>query len=259
MNLLVLLAGVADPRHPLPAVLDAAALAAHRARHPQLSPFDEAALECALQLRDADPATTLHALVGACSAQDPLLRHVAGFRLDSVAGLELQDARAWDALALARRLAARIAAMAAVPDLVLLGREFGDEDDGVLPGALAESLGWPVVGQALAVKAVDGGLEVLRQHGSGLERLRQAGPAVVATVNHTGNRLRHPLLKNVMAARKLAFALAPLPAPPDAGNLACLGVETAVAPARGGPCRVLAGTIDEQAAELARELMGEPR
>lgn len=261
MNLLVLLAGVADPRYPLPTPLEAAALAAHRARHPQLSPFDEAALECALKLRDADERCAIRALVGAASLQDPLLRHVAGFRLDAVQGLSLAEAPAWDATGLARRLAAWIATLAAPPGLILMGREFGDEDDGVLPGALAEALGWPLIGQALKLEACEGGLQVLRQQGADLERLQHTGPAVLALVNHTGNRLRHPLLKNVMAARKQSFELAALPADPagheSAGALRCTGLRAVPAPSRGAACRMLDGPLPAQAAAMARELLGE--
>lgn len=257
MNLLVLLAGVADPRRPLPAAIDAAALTAHRAACPLLSPFDEAALELALKLRDAEPATRIEALVGAASERDPLVRHVGGFRLDAVGGLSLAEHPAWNAGMLAARLAAWIGALATPPDFVLMGREFGDEDDGVLPALLAEALGRPLLSQALLLRASEGSVEVLRQHGGGLERLRQRGPAVVAATNHTGNRLRHPLLKNVMAAKKAAYALTALPqAGADRPHvLSCTSVKAAQAPAREGACSMLVGSVDEQAAALARELM----
>ena len=261
MNLLVLLAGVADPRHPLPNPLNAAALAAHRARHPQLSPFDEAALECALKLRDADERGAIRALVGAASAEDPLLRQVAGFRLEAVQGLSLAEAPAWDAVRLARRLAGWISTLAAPPALILMGREFGDEDDGVLPGALAEALGWPLIGQVLKVQAGGDGLLALRQQGGGLERLQHVGPAVLALVNHTSNRLRHPLLKNVMAARRQSFELAVLPADPAGceapDGLRCAGLQAVPAPSRAAACRMLDGPLPAQAAAIVRELIGE--
>ena len=44
MNVLVLLAGIADTKWPLPGDLSAASLNAHRAGHEALGPFDEAAL-----------------------------------------------------------------------------------------------------------------------------------------------------------------------------------------------------------------------
>lgn len=255
MNLLILLAGVADPKWPLPAPVDAASLAAHRAAHPLLSPFDEAALELALKWRDADPEARLHALVGTVQALPALPRHVAGYRLDSVQGLDLQAHPAWDANTLAQRLAAWIGTQAAAPDLVLLGREFGDDDDGVLPPLLAETLQRPYVGQVLGLTRTAAGWQVLRQHGGGLERLHGTGPAVIAVTNHAGNRLRHPLLKNVMAARRQACAMAELPVAPPGPSLRLNRLAPAIAPRRDAACRLLDGPVQAQAAQLARLLV----
>lgn len=262
MNLLVLLAGVADPKWPLPASCDGAALAAHRAAHPLLSPFDEAALELALKWRDAVPDVRIDALVGAASATDPLLRHVAGFRLDAVAGLDLAGHPAWDAAALADALAQWIDAQPRRPDLVLLGREFGDDDDGCLPGLLAERLGLPMFGQVLAIGPADAGALTLRQHDGGLERRHCALPLLAAVTNHAGNRLRHPLLKNVMNARRLSFAMAAVPDAPAAADEEAMRVVLAATspaptPARARACRMLDGDVAAQADALAGLLIAE--
>lgn len=257
MNLLILLAGVADPKWPLPATIDAPSLAAHRAEHPLLSPFDEAALELALKWRDADAATHVQALVGTSGTPPALVRHVAGYRLDRVKGLDLNEHPAWDAATLAQRLAAWMVQQDAVPDLVLVGREFGDDDDGVLPALLGEALRWPLVGQALALTRTAVGWQVLRQHGAGLERLSGSGPAVIAVTNHAGNRLRHPLLKNVMAAKRLALPMAELPAIPAGPVLRLTGLAPTAVPRRETACRMLDGPLQAQAAQLAHLLVEE--
>lgn len=261
MNILVLLAGVADPKWPLPISCDGDALAAHRAAHPLLSPFDEAALELALKWRDAVPDVRIDVLVGAASAQDPLLRHVAGFRLDAVAGLDLARHPAWDAAAVAGALAQWIGAQPQRPGLVLLGREFGDDDDGCLPGLLAERLGLPMLGQVLALEPAGDGAVALRQHGGGLERRRCALPLLAAVTNHTGNRLRHPLLKNVMNARRLSFAMATLPDVPvradDAARVVLAATAPAPVPGRARACRMLDGDVAAQADALAELLIAE--
>ncbi|HMN78623.1 MAG TPA: hypothetical protein PKA20_01715 [Burkholderiaceae bacterium] len=261
MNILVLLAGVADPKWPLPASCDGDALAAHRAAHPLLSPFDEAALELALKWRDAVPDVRVDALVGAASAQDPLLRHVAGFRLDAVAGLDLARHPAWDAVALAAALAQWVGVQPQRPDLVLIGREFGDDDDGCLPGIVAERLGLPMLGQVLALGPADAGVVALRQHDGGLERRHCALPLLAAVTNHTGNRLRHPLLKNVMNARRMSFAMAALPDASAIAGEAARGVLAATAPApapaRARACRMLDGDVAAQADALAELLIAE--
>lgn len=255
MELLILLAGIADPRKALPAVIDAASLAAYRASCATLSPFDEAALELALKLRDGAPDTRITALVGASGTSDPLLQRVGSFRIDELIGFSLADHPAWDTNALATELIGWVRTMKTKPELILMGREFGDEDDGTLPALLAETLSRPLVSQALLVESSDGVHEVLRQHDSGLERLRVRGPAVIAATNHADNRLRHPLLKNVMAAKKTRYALTEIPLHRANSTLTHISVRGISQPQRAKDCHLLNGSIHEQAAQLARELM----
>ena len=261
MNVLVLLAGIADPKWPLPASLAAATLDTPRAAYPLLSPFDEAALELALKLRDADATVRISALVAAASAQDPLLRHVASFRLDQVCAFDTARWPAWNSAGLASALAGHAQTLTPAPDLVLMGREFGDLDDGSLPPTLAGALSWAFSSLVLDVEAgAGGGLQLLRQQGAAQERLRQDLPFLAAVTNHARNRLRHPLLKNVMAARKMGFELLALP---DAGAAAAVRLTSATvaeALVRTTACHMLAGDPPAQARALAALLLdsGEP-
>ena len=261
MNVLVLLAGIADPKWPLPASLAAATLDTPRATYPLLSPFDEAALELALKLRDADATVCVSALVAAASAQDPLLRHVASFRLDQVCAFDTARWPAWNSAGLASALAAHARTLTPAPDLVLMGREFGDLDDGSLPPTLAGALSWAFSSLVLQVEAgAAGGLQLLRQQGAAQETQRQEFPVLAAVTNHARNRLRHPLLKNVMAARKMGFELLALP---DAGAAAAVRLASATvaeALVRTTACHMLAGDPPAQARALAALLLdsGEP-
>ena len=252
MHVLVLLSGVADPKWPLPARPDAAALEAHATRYAVLSPFDEAALELALQLRDAEPATTIAALV---AGPEALARKVAEWRLDRVQRLLPGDAAPWDACAYAQSLAAAIGPLARDAGLVLTGREFGDWDDGSVPALLARALALPHFPLALGLDLADGLARVTRQRGVALERLRLAGPALLSVTNDARNRLRHPLLKNVMAARKLQIDALPLPLAP--ATLQRTGLAPAAPPARAASCRMLDGSLEEQARALADMLREE--
>jgi len=229
--------------------------------YPQLSPFDEAALESALKLRDADPSVRISALVAAASAQDPLLKHVASFRLDQVSAFDSTRWPAWNSAALAAALAARVQALAAPPDLVLLGREFGDLDDGSLPPTLAHALTWTFSSLVLNLAAAaDGGVLLLRQQGAVQEHRQLALPLLAAVTNHARNRLRHPLLKNVMAARKMDFALSALQEAAEAPALRLTGAAPATVAERSSACRMLGGGAAAQARELATLLLrsGEP-
>lgn len=252
MNVLVLLAGVADPRHPLPAPTDAHALLHARISHPVLSPFDEAALEIALKLRDADPTTEISALVVATSEREPLLRTAASFRLAHTLGVDAAGLPLWDAAAAARALADVVRTHFPQPPLVLLGREFGDGDDGTLPAALATALGMPYASLALSLRIEADRASVLRQGAAGLERWRLPLPLVASITNDPQNRLRHPLLKNVMAAKKMPFSL--ITPPPAVPMLRLASSIAAAPPERTGPCAMLAGPPAAQAAALARLL-----
>ena len=249
MKVLVLISGIADPKWPLPVPLDGAALQSHAQRYAVLSPFDEAALELALKLRDADPAVAIHAVV---AGPEAIARQVAGWRLDSVRRLPESGLQAWDAVGMARSLAQALGSLAREADLILLGREFGDLDDGSLPPLLARALDLPHVALAFAVQGDGSALWVSRQRGGGMERLKLQGAAVLSITNDAGNRLRHPLLKNVMAARKLQFAT--LAAQPQAGSVSLADLAPMEAAARQRSCQMLEGSAQEQARALAQML-----
>lgn len=257
MNVLIILSGIADAKLQLPRPVNAETLQALRASHALLSPFDEAALELALKLRDADPTVQLTGLVAASTAQDKLLQHVASFRLDAVLAYSVQQIPAWNSRALATGLSAFVQTQTGnTPDLVLIGREFGDEDDGGVPAATAHALGWPLVSQAMHVQhAAQGMLQILRQFGTVQEVLTQATPAVAAVTNHARNKLRHPLLKNVMAAKKMQFTLQPLPQACTPASLTLARMEMACAPERTEQCQMIAGDVSTQARALAQLLL----
>lgn len=216
----------------------------------ELSPFDASALECALKLRDADSSTRIHAVVAGLAPPEALLRSVAAFRLDGVRGLAVEEALLWDACAFASGLAGAVAA--AAPDAVLMGREFGDCDDGALAPCLADALGWPFVGLAQTLSAEAAGLNLLRERGGFEERIHARLPVLASITNDRRNRLRYPLMKNVAAARKERFAVAAMPVVPAKAGLASIGDTAPEASAVS--CRMLAGDIEAQAAELARLL-----
>ncbi|WP_162595435.1 electron transfer flavoprotein subunit beta/FixA family protein [Variovorax sp. PBL-E5] len=243
MNTLVLLAGIADPKWPLPRPLTADALRAHQAQHQVLGPFDEAALEVALKLRDAAPDMQLRAIVVGGEA---LARQVAGFRIDTLVRLDPAALAPWSTAELAAALRASIDAL---PDLLLIGREFGDHDDGSVPAHLAQWLALPHVSLALSMQRVDAGLRIVRQGGETLQRVDATLPLLASVTNDSHNRLRQPLLKNVMATRKMRFEAALSDAP--SGVVALASIEAATVGAREKACRFLGGTVDQQADELA--------
>lgn len=251
MEVAVLTSGVADPKWPLPQEFSLKALQAHAAQRATLSPFDEAALELALALRGADPQVRITCLV---ASDEALARSVAGWRPDAIHRLALAAVPCWDGGLVAQALARAVAELAPAADLVLVGREFGDFDEGGVPAALARHARLPLVPLVLGVSRQPEGLTALRQGGGSLERVQLAGRALACVTNDPGNRLRHPLMKNVMLAKKMPIPVWQAP-PPDGGALQLESVQAARAPERSGACQWLEGSVQEKAQALARVLI----
>lgn len=257
MHVVVLLAGIVDPKWRLDrlALRPDTGQAEEAGLPKRLSPFDEAALETALKLLDADPAVRCTAVVVGDAASDPLLRAVLAFRPHRALRFDTSGFALWDPLAAVRLLGAAVDALGAPPDLLLVGREFGDADDGVLPALLAEARGWLFFGQAHGLTAGEGGLLAVRTRGPREEQRRLPPPALVSITNDRGNRLRHPLMKNVaLAKRETLETLSPQPLDP-ARALQAQSLSVVPPPSRGaGACRILGGPLDAQVKDLAAYL-----
>ena len=239
MNVLVLLAGVLDPKWPLdPGNQELTKRTADRLI---LSPFDEAALEIALSLRDTAAATTLRAVVMGGREAERLARSVAALNV-AVATLEIADW--WDQNVVAEALGA----VSNETELILIGREFGDCDDGVVPALLAARLGRPHFACAQAVRD----RRVMRESTSAEEWLTLDRALVVSVTNDRRNRLRKPLMKNVMIARQ---AIIDSLAPAEVTSCATLAAARTLASCRNAvECPFIDGPPDRQARRLAEML-----
>jgi electron transfer flavoprotein beta subunit len=252
MDIAVLISGVADPKWPLPHELSVASLQIHAARYAALSPFDEAALELALALRDANPDIRITTLV---AADDALTRRVAGWRPDTVCRVDLETIARWDGAAVAVALAQALRERAPEASLVLVGREFGDYDDGSVPAALALALEMTYVPLALNVRRQAEGFAALRQGPGALERVQLSAPVLLGATNDPGNRLRHPLMKNVMLSKKAVFEVLQAASSAPCGVLRLDTVAPAQAPVRRADCEWLEGSPEQKARALAQVLM----
>lgn len=256
MNIILLISGIADPKWPPPALLPDGRDAASAAVSPpkKLSPFDESALECALRIRDANPETVISAIVIGTPVQESLLRAIAAFRLDRVAGVTVQESQLWDARSLSQRLGDVIAHASETTDLVLMGREFGDFDDGLLAPFLAESQRLAFVGLVQEVKHEGGEWVFFRERGDIEERIRVQSGALASVTNDKRNRLRFPLMKNIAVAKKAAFVVQD-PGPELAGRMQLLSASVGAVSRKQGGCRMLTGSLEEQAAGLSTYLL----
>ena len=258
MHIAVLLAGVADPRKPLPkpASNDWRDLPAATTVSYKLSPFDEAALEIALKLRDQTAASRVTALVTDGANDIALLRAVAALKPDEVIGLYPPPTQHGNPAWLARHLRTELCKNDTWPDLVLIGREHGDLDDGMVASYLADAWQLPFAGQALSVTAgPEGGWTLLRSGARDDESLRLPAPAFASISNDKSNRLRHPLMKNVALAKQMKFAqITPEAAAPAPITVLVDAALPPVAIRGEQSCRMLSGSVQEQAIALAAYL-----
>ena len=161
-----------------------------------ISPYDEYAIEMALERKDADPSTVVAVVtVGPARSRDALRQALA--MGCGEASLVIADSAA--PLAVARALAKVIEE--SKPDLVLCGKQASDDDQGFVGPALAELLGWPYVATITKVVPVEGGVELWREVEGGHEVWKAALPAL-ATVHKSEKEPRYPSLPGIMKAKK---------------------------------------------------------
>ncbi len=256
MRLVVLLAGIADAKWragELGVVLDGAPASAGAGPARKLSPFAECAMECALKLRDTNPDIRLDVRVVGDADCVPQMRAAAAFRPDSLKGLCLPQELLWDAQATAALVAGVLAAEGPA-SLVLVGREFGDFDDGVFAPCLAEALGSAFVALAQEFSGIPGGFRVVRESGNVRETISCLQPLVASVTNAKSNRVRYPLMKNVMAAKRETMDVIHPAVGGLRGRRAASLAERVSKPRNAEPCKILRGAGAPQADEVARFL-----
>jgi electron transfer flavoprotein beta subunit len=219
-----------------------------------ISPYDEYAIEMALERKDADPATVVAVVtVGPARSRDAL-RQALAMGCDE-GSLVVADAAA--PLAVARALAKVVEE--AKPDLVLCGKQASDDDQGFVGPALAELLGWPHVATITKAVPQDGGVELWREVEGGHEVWKAPLPAL-ATVHKSEKEPRYPSLPGIMKAKKKEIPERPIGA---------LGVDVAgpswavlsmePPPARGGGKILKDGDAKQIAERLATALRDEAK
>lgn len=192
-----------------------------------LDPADEFGLEAALRLVEKHGGETVAVTMGPPAAEDALRRAMAMGADRSVHVID--DALAGsDVVGTARALAAAL--RAEQPDLVICATESTDAYSGMLPGALADLLGFPQLTFARSVTVEGTTITVQRDTETGYQTIQTALPALM-TVTASIAEPRYPSFKGMMAAKRK---------PLDARDTAALGLDAATVGEAGARERVLA-------------------
>jgi electron transfer flavoprotein beta subunit len=220
-----------------------------------ISPYDEYAIEMALERKDSDSATVVAVVtVGPARSRDAL-RQALAMGCDEASLVIAEEPLA--PLAVARALAKVVAE--AKPDLVLCGKQASDDDQGFLGPALADALGWPHVATITKVVPGDGAVELWREVEGGHEVWKAKLPAL-ATVHKSEKEPRYPSLPGIMKAKKKEIperAFASLGVEPGGPALEILSMEPP--PARGGGKMIKDGDAKQAADQLAKLLRDEAK
>jgi electron transfer flavoprotein beta subunit len=162
-----------------------------------MNPFDEIAVEEAIRLKEAGKATEIVAVsIGPAQASETIRTALA---MGADRAILVQDSGAISPFAIAsifRHLVER-----EKPELVILGKQAIDEDNGQTAQMLAALWDRPQVVAASKIEIADGKATVTREIDTGLETLEVDLPAVIS-VDLRLNEPRYVKLPDIMKAKK---------------------------------------------------------
>ncbi len=220
-----------------------------------LAGYDESAVEQALLLKESLPGSKVHAVsLGPAPRTEEVLRAAIALGCDAATWVDSGPAASPDPIDVARALAA---ALAPLPhDLVLLGKQAGDDEEGLVPAALAEFLGVPDVGHVVDLRwdAGRSRFTFRRAVEAGQETWEAPAPLVVA-LQQAWNDPRTAKLPAILKSRKVPIArVPPVALVPGVGRSQSVRFE--LPPPRSG-ARLVDFQTPEQAAEKLVKLLRE--
>jgi electron transfer flavoprotein beta subunit len=183
-----------------------------------INPFDEYAIEGALQQKEATSGSVTALCIGPESAKEAL-KHALAMGADEAVLVSDPALNNIDTVGAARVLAAAIQKLGA--DMVVFGRQTLDTGSGLTPAQTARVLGWPMLGLAGQIKVEilseskgdAGSVQVERVTEEGRQTVKANLPAVLSVVQSIGE----PRYPSFMGIRKASKATIPVWALSDLG------------------------------------------
>lgn len=166
-----------------------------------INPFDEYSIEEGLRQQEKHGGEVIVLTMGPATAQDSIRRALA---MGADSGVLVTDPAmaGSDAIGTARVLAAALKKLGF--DLVLFGSAAADSYGGVVPSAVAELLGMPLLSAASKLDIEGASAKIQRPAESGYNEVTAEMPALVSVVKSI-NEPRYPSMKGIMQAKKKAI------------------------------------------------------
>jgi electron transfer flavoprotein beta subunit len=171
-----------------------------------LAGYDESAVEQALLLKESIPGSRVHVVsCGPAPRTEEVLRAAIALGCDQATWVEASAESVNDPGAAARALA--VAVRGLPHDLVLCGKQAGDDESGLVAGALAELLGVPDFGYVVDLRWDAGSslLKFQRATEAGQESWESPTPCVIG-LQQAWNDPRTAKLPAILRSRKAPIA-----------------------------------------------------
>lgn len=180
-----------------------------------LNPYDEFAIEAALQLKEKFGGETIALSLGTDAHKETLRKSLA-MGIDKA--ILLKDGSVRDSYSVAAAIADELRTQSA--DCILFGKQSIDYYNEQVPGLVAEFLGLPSVSVVVKIEHRDGSVICEREIEGGHEVVESKFPLVIAAQKGL-NEPRYPSLKGIMSAKsKPIEERQPKPVPPKVETLA---------------------------------------
>jgi electron transfer flavoprotein beta subunit len=169
-----------------------------------INPFDEYAIEAALQLKErlgGDTTVTIFSMAPETGKE--LVRKALAMGADDAAMLSDTALEGSDVAGTASAMAHALQKIGF--DLVVCGTQSTDAITGEVPGMLAESLGVPGLTYLRKIESDGQFISGERETDTGYQRVKASLPALVS-VTKSINEPRYPSLKGIMGAKKKTIA-----------------------------------------------------
>jgi electron transfer flavoprotein beta subunit len=161
-----------------------------------INPYDEwYALVRAIELKEADPSTTIHLVTVGAADTEPIIRKALALGGDEAIRV---NADSHDSFYIASQIAE--VAKAGAYDLIFTGKETIDYNGSSIGGMVAELLNMPYVSHALKFDIADGTAILVREIEGGEETNKVGLPLTVSCQKGMAEQ-RIPNMKGIMGAR----------------------------------------------------------